>query len=205
MRMEKKNSEKKVVKPQRLRKSERSKIRIMHAAKGLFEEQGMEHVTFNEVAEAADVCRSTVFNYFPSSDDLMAAIYESEIRDIHDRCDASGLEGEEFIRQFFMHMLQDAAYYPKLMVELTSAALVRDEKRKSLKDIEKLLEKKLPHRENLSKEEVELQMIMIIGAYTGIIYHYIVNDLKFDVKKMNKQYVAIIDRLLSDEQNTKQK
>lgn len=197
MRMEKKANEEKTYKPQRLRKSERSKIKIMHAAKGLFEEQGMENVTFNEVAEAADVCRSTVFNHFPSSDDLMAAIYESEIRDIHDRCDASGLEGEEFIRQFFLHMIQDAAYYPKLMVELTAAALVRDEKKRSLKDIEKILEAKLPRRDQLSKEEVELQMIMIFGAYTGILYHYMVNDLKFDVKKMSKQYAAIMDRLLA--------
>ena len=197
MRMGKKVNEEKTYKPQRLRKSERSKIKIMHAAKGLFEEQGMEHVTFNEVAEAADVCRSTVFNHFPSSDDLMAAIYESEIRDIHDRCDASGLEGEEFIRQFFLHMIQDAAYYPKLMVELTAAALVRDEKKRSLKDIEKILEAKLPRRNQLSKEEVELQMIMIFGAYTGILYHYMVNDLKFDVKKMSKQYAAIMDRLLA--------
>ena len=183
---------------QRLRKSERSKIRIMHAAKGLFEEHGMENVTFNEVAEAADVCRSTVFNHFPTSDDLMAARYESEIRDIHNRCDEAGLEGEEFLREFFVNMLQDAAYYPKLMVELTAAALVKDEKKVYLKEIEKMIQDNLPHRDKISKEEAELRSIMIIGAYTGIIYHYLVNDKKFDVKKMNKQYASILDRLLGE-------
>lgn len=49
----------------KLSKKEKSRLRIMHAAKGLFEKQGLDNVTFSQIAEAADVCRTTVFNHFP--------------------------------------------------------------------------------------------------------------------------------------------
>ena len=68
----------------------------------------------------------------------------------------------------------------------------------ALKEIEKMIQDNLPHRDKITKEEAELRSIMIIGAYTGIIYHYLVNDKKFDVKKMNKQYASILDRLLGE-------
>ena len=34
----------------------------MHAAKGLFEEYGPDGVTFSQIADAADVCRTTVYS-----------------------------------------------------------------------------------------------------------------------------------------------
>ena len=39
---------------------------ILKAAGELFEEKGLKHVTFNDVAERADMCRTTIFNYFSS-------------------------------------------------------------------------------------------------------------------------------------------
>ena len=46
----------------------------MHAAKGLFEKNGIENVTFNQIAESAEVCRTTVFNHFSDSKELMLAL-----------------------------------------------------------------------------------------------------------------------------------
>src|SRR5438477_5606953 len=36
----------------------------------LFVQKGFDHVTVHEVAEAADVSEKTVFNYFPTKEDL---------------------------------------------------------------------------------------------------------------------------------------
>ena len=47
-----------------LSKKEKSRIKILHAAKGLFERYGIDDVTFTQIAQKADVCRTTVFNHF---------------------------------------------------------------------------------------------------------------------------------------------
>lgn len=49
---------------------------IADAARALFLERGFDDVTVAEVAEAADVSEATVFNYFPTKEDL--AFYRME-------------------------------------------------------------------------------------------------------------------------------
>jgi AcrR family transcriptional regulator len=54
----------------RERKKERRRQLIAEAAHGLFSERGFEAVTVAEVARAADVSEGTVFNYFPTKEEL---------------------------------------------------------------------------------------------------------------------------------------
>jgi AcrR family transcriptional regulator len=54
---------------------------ISDVATRLFFERGFDHVTIDEIAEAADVGRMTVFNHFPRKEDMFFD-REQEIRDI---------------------------------------------------------------------------------------------------------------------------
>ena len=54
----------------RERKKQRTRQAIAEAAFRLFEQRGFEQVTVAEVARAADVSEGTVFNYFPTKEDL---------------------------------------------------------------------------------------------------------------------------------------
>src|SRR6266516_1636569 len=55
-----------------LREAKKAQTRqaIAAAAMGLFATRGFDHVTVAEVARAAGVSEKTVFNYFPTKEDL---------------------------------------------------------------------------------------------------------------------------------------
>jgi AcrR family transcriptional regulator len=96
-------------------KKQHTRERIASEAMRLFATRGFDHVTVAEVAEAAEVSEKTVFNYFPTKEDLFfdevparaaafaAAIREraagqsvlSALRSLQDR-DSSRLTSAEF-------------------------------------------------------------------------------------------------------------
>lgn len=55
----------------RARKKQQTRQAISAAAMRLFAERGFDHVSVADVAQAADVSRVTVFNYFPTKEDLV--------------------------------------------------------------------------------------------------------------------------------------
>jgi AcrR family transcriptional regulator len=52
-------------------KKNRTRQAIADAAAGLFQARGFDEVTVDEIAEAAEVSKKTVFNYFPTKEDLV--------------------------------------------------------------------------------------------------------------------------------------
>src|SRR5215216_2179623 len=55
----------------RERKKQRTRELIAETARRLFAERGFERVTVAEIARAAEVAEKTVFNYFPTKEDLV--------------------------------------------------------------------------------------------------------------------------------------
>ena len=61
----------------RERKKQRTRQLIVDAARELFSEHGFERVTVAQVARAAEVSEQTVYNYFPTKEDLLYSRLES--------------------------------------------------------------------------------------------------------------------------------
>src|SRR5205823_10293157 len=61
----------------RERKKQRTRQLIAETARRLFKERGFDGGTVDDVARAADVARKTVFNYFPTKEDLFFSGFEA--------------------------------------------------------------------------------------------------------------------------------
>jgi AcrR family transcriptional regulator len=73
----------------RERKKQQTRQLIAETARALFAERGFEQVTVAQVARAAEVSQQTVFNYFPTKEDLvfwrLGAFEEELLATIRDR------------------------------------------------------------------------------------------------------------------------
>src|SRR5581483_5701222 len=89
----------------RERKKQRTRQLIADTARRLFVERGFERVTVAEVARAAEVSEATVFNYFPTKEDLLywrLESFEQELLEtVRDR-----KRGESFLDAFRRFVLQ---------------------------------------------------------------------------------------------------
>lgn len=171
-------------------KKAKSRKKIMHAAKYLCEEKGIENVTFHDIAEEADVCRTTVFNHFASTDELMIALFEQEIQDVEEYCSQLCCSGMDFIRALFDKLIEDTAYYPVLTYKIASSTILRGGGGdNSLIHIEEIIAGSLPQP---FKEEGELYTVAIMGAYYGLVNHYHSLNKHFDQEQMKAEFHRLL-------------
>ena len=98
----------------RARKKQQTRQLIADTAARLFAEHGYEQVAVVDVAEAADVSEQTVYNYFPTKQDLVLD-REDEIRDrLTDliRSRAPGMSPAAALRVEAMRFLEDIESFP---------------------------------------------------------------------------------------------
>ncbi|OIJ92060.1 TetR/AcrR family transcriptional regulator [Streptomyces colonosanans] len=92
----------------RERKKRQTALRIYRTAIALFAEKGFEAVSVQEIADAAEVSKMTVFNYFGSKEDLvfrpMVEHFSDAARAVRER--APGESAVDAVRRQFMEMIK---------------------------------------------------------------------------------------------------
>ncbi|RAJ60736.1 TetR family transcriptional regulator [Streptomyces sp. KhCrAH-43] len=92
----------------RERKKRETRRRLLETATTLFSERGFDQVSVAEIADAADVSKMTVFNYFDSKEDLVFAPLEEHVGDaaqvVRDR--APGESAVAAIRRQFIEAIE---------------------------------------------------------------------------------------------------
>ena len=64
---------------------QRRRKEIFDASVHLFLEKGFNETTLREIAEAAGIGKSTLYDYFKSKDEILVSYFENEIQKITDR------------------------------------------------------------------------------------------------------------------------
>lgn len=84
---------------------------LKKTALDLFEERGYENVSVAEIAAAAEVSKATVFNYFPSKEDLVIGGMKHHIGDAARvvRLRARGKTPHAALRDRYLHLLEHRA------------------------------------------------------------------------------------------------
>jgi AcrR family transcriptional regulator len=103
---------------------ERRRKEIFDASAHLFLENGFHETTMREIADAAGIGKSTLYDYFGSKDDIMISYFENELLQITDRAqeimkqEQSVVEKLRKIMQMHLEYLVDNKnFYLKLTVE----------------------------------------------------------------------------------------
>ena len=162
----------------------------MHAARCVYEAKGIENTNFRDIAEAAGVSRSTVFNHFSGSSELLTALCGQEIDDLEKAYLTSGCTGKEGIIVIFDTFIDDTARYPQLVTQIIYSTIMNGGEKNPLQMIEALIAK------NLDDDADGQTTMLLMGAYYGLINHYRLYNQPFDGKKMKKEMRKMIDLII---------
>jgi AcrR family transcriptional regulator len=75
--------------PEKLKKSEETRTRILESALSVFRERGFDNATMREIAAEAGVAVGAAYYYFDSKDALVLAFYERAQGEMHARIEAA--------------------------------------------------------------------------------------------------------------------
>ncbi len=184
----------------RLRKKDNTHRAIMHSAKMLFEKNGLGNVTIEQIAEQADVSRSTFFTHFTSLDDLLMQIANEEI---HDILHAAAKDGNADVKAVFHQLAKDTYPYPYLTTQLFVRSILSSGK-SSARDVLALLESEIESsgyrklKKDFSAKDIAS---FIFGAYFGLVFQKFIEDEPFEnPAEIDNKISLFIDCLKNQEE-----
>jgi AcrR family transcriptional regulator len=194
----------------RERKKQRTRLLIAETARRLFAERGFEVVSVAEIAREAEVSEATVFNYFPTKEDLvyqgMEAFEEALLLAIKERP-----PGEPAIEAFARFVLElrgllaardegstRALLQVSRMIAASPALLMREHQilaryRDSLAEL--LAEETGAGASDLRPKVVAASLIGLHGALIGLVRSRIAEDPP-DVRRLAREVRAEGERAL---------
>jgi AcrR family transcriptional regulator len=200
------------------REREFKKKEIISAAIMLFAEKGYEHTTLDEIAEAAEFGKGTLYNYFQNKEDLYLAILEdifgtfvSNLRKISEESKSFFEFINKFTEDVFTFYLENKSAYTLLVHERlhvfkSTPFEVPERLKKYHEESEKI------HRTHIDEairngEIVALDVDKILNIYKAMVFAYIFGlvscsgDDKIDVRKETEFVTSVLFNGILKEKN----
>ena len=181
------------------RKRTKTQRAILHAAKVLYEKNGVGNVPFDDIAETAGVCRTTVFNHFADAGELQQALAVAEIGELIEFGEESKLKGLALIFALLDKLIDDTANYPRVMARLANATILGGEGGR-VSEIERMIARQYEQEfgAELTKARVSASMLaqMTLGFYYGQVNHQLAFGLPFESEPMRTEMRVMMGLLL---------
>lgn len=107
----------------------RRRKEIFNASVHLFLDKGFNETSMREIAEAAGIGKSTLYDYFPSKDDILLSFVEEELQKLTEevkKIDEQNVGALEKLRQMMFaymdYLATNEAFYMKLSIEVQRLA-----------------------------------------------------------------------------------
>ena len=187
----------------RLGLRERKKIRtrqaIRKAAYRLFEEQGYDGTTVEQIAEAAEVSPSTVFRYFPTKEDIV-------LTDEYDPMMIAALKDRpadepliESLRQAVLEPLREMIETEReeilqRMRLVRAVPAIRARQAEQMYDSGTALGEALAERAGRPANDLEIRVLIgaLMGAWTEAIYRWADDDGREDLATVLDRAVGVL-------------
>jgi AcrR family transcriptional regulator len=114
----------------RVRKKERTKQVILAKAEEFFAKKQMDDVSIEDVAEAAFISRTTIYNYFKNKDAIFFAVGNKIFRDLNQRFAAMldpKMTGKDQVLRFCEQTFKDSTENP-IILKITNEYFVHTDK-----------------------------------------------------------------------------
>ena len=166
----------------------------------LYEKHGVGGVPFDDIADTAGVCRTTVFNHFADAGELQQAIAVAEISETHRiRRAIDKVRSGADHRALLDKLIDDTANYPRVMARLTNATILGGEGGR-VGEIERLIARNYELEFGKFTPDAavspELLAQMTLGLYYGQVNHLLAYGLPFEAEKMRSDMRAMLNCLL---------
>lgn len=185
------------------RKKRETRQRISDVATMMFAERGFDAVTVAEVAEAADVSKMTVFNYFPRKEDLLLDRHEDRLvalrAIVRDR--PAGEAVTEALRRYQHELLESGHPFSGAIPGAAPFFAIIDGSRalqnrvlEQGQEIEATLAEALT--EEWGDAERARLAASVLAAVSGVIYRTAIESVMADrpIDEVRRDQAALIDR-----------
>ena len=178
---------------------------ILDAARAVFSKRGFNDVTVDEIAAEAGLAKATVYQYFPSKQDIYLAALRAGIHQLLERTEAAmkGVEGarakiEAFVRTRleYLHQHQEffAVYHAQFGNVMHPASLNEEFRTLYRRQFENLLAalQQGIKRGELAKVNAEVLAIAIYESTRGVMVH---RCLDWSSATVDQQVAALMEIL----------
>lgn len=184
----------------RERKKRESKARILKAARRFFQNKDFENTSIEEIAEGADISKSTFFNYFNSKENLLKEIANEEIDKIRDYIGLElnkKLSAKDKIYLVMKFLLEDSASYNRLSKRIMQTmSLISNEKNLYITKLENILVELVEEGQVKGELRVDISAYRAATIIVGAYYWTFLKWISYNVNLTDEQeseFVGLLD------------
>jgi AcrR family transcriptional regulator len=184
----------------RERKRQAVHQQLLDVAEQLFRERGIARTTVEDIAEAADVARQTVFNHFPYKEALAVELAAEGIQEVAQHAQAlleAGTPALDVLQRTAEWVLEQAIEDGELAVVVARELLHTDAERVKRASeqipLEEIFEAILLQAREEGHLRGDLPVHIVAGRLSGVLRNIIAQIMQYDAEQLRRELSVCFD------------